>query len=102
EQLMEVDGILLTGAVAATHAGARLENGEIKVTWKATGRKGNAKIWLATANRIKEGGRDEYVLKATVPVGKEEAVIDAGGASGFYKVVIETPDNFLNRWIVVK
>lgn len=101
EQLMEVDGIPLTGAVAATHPNARLENGQIKITWKATGRKGNAKIWLSTANRFKEGGRDQYELKATVPVGKEEALIDAGD-SGFYKVVIETPDNFLNRWIVVK
>lgn len=102
EQLMEVDGIPLTGSVAATHPNARLENGKIKITWKATGRKGNAKIWLSTANQFKEGGRDQYVLKATVPVGKEEALIDAGGASGFYKIVIETPDNFLNRWIVVK
>jgi hypothetical protein len=102
EQLMEVDGVPLTGAVAATHPGATLENGKIKVTWKATGRKGNAKIWLATANQFKEGGRDQYVLKTTVPLGKEGAVIDAGGASGFYKIVIETPDNFLNRWIVVK
>lgn len=102
EQLMEVDGIPLTGAVAATHPGAKLENGKIKVTWKAAGRKGNAKIWLATANQFKEGGRDPYVLKATVPIGKEEALIDTDGSSTFYKIVIETPDNFLNRWIVVK
>lgn len=102
EQLMEVDGVPLTGTVSATHPGARLENGKIKVTWKAAGRKGDAKIWLATANQFKEGGRDQYELKTVVPLGKGEAIIDAGKPSAFYKIVIETPDNFLNRWIVVK
>lgn len=103
EQLMEVDGVSLTGQVSATHPEAKLVDGKIRVTWKATGRKGEAKIWLTTTNQFKEGGRDAYVLKATVPVGKEEAIIDvADNASKFYKIVIETPDNFLNRWIVVK
>lgn len=102
EQLMEVDGVPLTGAVAATHPDARLVDGKIKVTWKPVGRKGNAKIWVTTTNQFKEGGRDEYVLKATVPVSKGEAIIDTEGASKFYKIVIETPDNFLNRWILVK
>lgn len=102
EQLMEVDGVPLTGAISATQPDAKLENGKIKVTWKTAGGKGNAKIWLATTNQFKEGGRDQYVLKATVPVSKEEAFIDADSPSAFYKIVIETPGNFLNRWIVVK
>lgn len=102
EQLMEVDGIPLTGTIAATQPDAKLENGKIKVTWKTAGGKGNAKIWLATTNQFKEGGRDQYVLKATVPVSKETAIIDVDSPSAFYKIVIETPDNFLNRWIVVK
>lgn len=103
EQLMEVDGVALTGNVSATHPEAKLADGKIRVTWKATGRKGNAKIWLTTTNEFKQGGRDTYVLKATVPVGQQEAIIDvADNASKFYKIVIETPDNFLNRWIVVK
>lgn len=103
EQLMEVDGISLTGAISATHPDAKPADGKIKVTWKAAGRKGDAKIWLTSTNKFKEGGRDEYVLKATVPVAKEEAVIEVDGPpSGFYKIVIETPDNFLNRWIMVK
>jgi hypothetical protein len=102
EQLMEIDGVSLTGAVAATHPDAKLENGKIKITWKAASRKGNARIWLSTSNQFKKGGRDQYVLKANVPLVKEEALIDADGPSEFYKIVIETPDNFLNRWILVK
>lgn len=102
EQLMEIDGVPLTGAVAATHPDAKLENGKIKVTWKAVSRKGNVKIWLSTSNQFKKGGKDQYVLKANLPVAKEEALIDIDGPSEFYKIVIETPDNFLSRWIVVK
>ncbi|WP_315821476.1 alkaline phosphatase family protein [Paraflavitalea speifideaquila] len=102
EQLMEVDGVPLTGKIAATHPDAKLVDGKINVTWKPAGRKGDAKIWVTTTNRFKEGGRDEYVLKATVPVSKGEAIIDTDGTGKFYKIVIETPDNFLNRWIVVK
>jgi predicted AlkP superfamily pyrophosphatase or phosphodiesterase len=102
EQLMEIDGVPLTGAVAATHPDAKLENGKIKVTWKAASRKGNARVWLSSSNQFKKGGRDQYMLKATVPVVKEEALIDVDGPSEFYKIVIETPDNFLNRWIMVK
>jgi hypothetical protein len=40
---------------------------------------------------------------ATVPVGSQTAVIDlAGKQSSFYKVAIEMPDNWLNRWVVVQ
>lgn len=103
EQLMEIDGVPLTGRVSATHPNAKLVAGKIMVSWKAAARAGDAKIWLATTNQFKEGGRDAYVLKATVPIAGEAAVIDVeGAASGFYKIVIETPDNFLNRWILVK
>lgn len=103
EQLMEIDGVPLTGPLSAISPDAKLEEGKIKIKWKATDRKGDAKIWLATTNRFKEGGRDEYVLKSTVPLAKEETVIDLNGpASGIYKIIIETPHNYLNRWIVIK
>lgn len=98
EHFMEIDGIPLTGAISATSPGAKLEDGKLHVTWKAVG-KGNAKIWVATTNQFKEGGRDEYVLKATVPVASEQAIIEVDHA-GFYKVVIETPGNYLNRWVI--
>lgn len=103
EQLMEIDGVSLTGPLSAISPEAKLEEGKIKIKWKAIDKKGDAKIWLATTNFFKEGGRDEYVLTSTVPLAKEEAVIDLNGrASGIYKIVIETPHNYLNRWIVVK
>lgn len=101
EQLMEVDGIPLTSSISATTANAVLNNGKLRVTWKAVSKKGDAKIWLATTNHFKEGGKDEYSLVATVPLAKQEAVIDVSNMpSSFYKIVIEAPENMLNRWIV--
>ena len=103
DRLMEVDGVSLVGNISATSANAMLDNGKIKVTWKAVAKKGNAKIWLATTNHFKEGGRDEYSLVTTVPLTKQEAVVDVSNtASDFYKIVIETPENMLNRWLVEK
>lgn len=101
ERLMEIDGVPLSGAVSITHPTAVLDGGKINLTWKAADKKGNAKIWVSTTNHFKEGGEDQYELKATVPVSKQMAAIDVSGMpSGFYKIVIEGPDNMVNRWIV--
>lgn len=100
EQLMEIDGVPLTGKLYATTADMSLLDNKLRITWKALEKKGNAKIWLSTTNHFKEGGKDEYTLQATVPLAKQEAIIDVSKLpSSFYKVVIETPGNMLNRWV---
>jgi len=101
-QLMEIDGIPLTGQLSATSPQATLADGKLKITWKATGN-GDAKIWVSTTNTFKEGGQDDYTLMTTVPVTDENAVIHvADKIATCYKIVIETPGNFLNRWVIVK
>jgi hypothetical protein len=65
--------------------------------------RGKAKIWLATTNNFKTGGKDNYKLMGEVPVANGKAAISVKDMpSDFYKIVIEAPYNFLNRWIVVK
>jgi predicted AlkP superfamily pyrophosphatase or phosphodiesterase len=103
EDEMEIDGVSLIGSLSAVDPNAVLKDGKLVVSWKAVAGKGKAKIWVSTTNLFKEGGKDDYVLMATVPVAKQEAVIDVSGKpAAFYKIVIETPDNFLNRWVVVR
>ena len=98
-QLMEVDGISFVGKISATEPEVKFEKGKLEVEWEAIEKGGEAKIWLATTNQFKVGKPDDYQLVATVPLRKEEAKVDVSKlASGFYKVVIETPSNFLNRW----
>jgi hypothetical protein len=78
-----------------------LEDGKIIVKWKALAQKGNVKIWLTTTNNFKTGGKDVYKQVASAPLASETAEIDVSKMpSDFYKIVIEAPDNMLNRWIV--
>ncbi len=101
--LMEIDGIPLTGKLSATDAKAELVNDTIKVKWNAINKEGKAKIWLATTNHFKTGGKDDYKLMTEVPVADGKATINVKGVhSDFYKIVIEAPYNFLNRWIILK
>lgn len=103
EKLMEIDGIPLTGKLSATDAQADLMNDVIEVKWNVINKKGKAKIWLATTNNFRTGGSDNYKLVYEVPVADGKAEIDIKQApSDFYKIVIELPYNFLNRWVIVK
>ncbi len=103
ERLMEIDGISLTGKISAIDAKADLNDGMIEIKWNVINKEGNAKIWLATTNNFKTGGKDDYKLMTEVPVANGSAKIDVKNIpSGFYKIVIEMPYNFLNRWIIVK
>jgi hypothetical protein len=100
-QLMEIDGVPLTGKLSATDATARMEQNKIFVQWNVLDKKGTAKIWLATTNHFKTGGQDDYKLVTKVPVSKGKATINVTDLSAaFYKIVIELPYNFLNRWVV--
>ena len=111
DNLVEIDGIPLTGKLSATDAEANLVNGAIEIKWKVINKEARpddragrgTKIWLATTNNFKTGGKDDYKLMAEVPVANGKATISVKDMpSDFYKIVIEAPYNFLNRWIVVK
>ena len=65
---MEIDGVSLTGKLSATDAEADLTNDIIKLKWKVSNKEGKAKIWMATTNNFKSGGKDKYKLMAEVPV----------------------------------
>ncbi len=101
EQAMEIDGISITGPLSATNFTAKEEGGKVYLGWKPELKKGSAKIWMTTTNNFKTGGNDQYTLIKTIPVGDGKAVIEMpAGSSAIYKIVLETPHHFMNRWIV--
>ena len=101
EQAMEIDGISITGPLSATNFTAKEEGGKVYLSWKPESKKGAAKIWMTTTNNFKTGGNDQYTLIKTVPVADGKAVIEmTAGNSAIYKIVLETPHHFMNRWIV--
>ena len=103
ENAMEIDGTSFIGNISAIEPNAKPENGKIVVTWKAVTAKGNAKIWLSTTNNFKTGGKDDYKMVAEVPVSQQQVSVDVSKMpSQMYKIVIEAPDNILNRWVLVK
>jgi predicted AlkP superfamily pyrophosphatase or phosphodiesterase len=104
EQLMEIDGVPLTGKVPAADLHIVYENKQLIITWKAVAKGGNAKIWIATTNKFKTGGSDHYQLLKEVPISKQKEIIDVGkmAPSSFYKIVLETKGHFLNHWVTVK
>ncbi|QEC67279.1 alkaline phosphatase family protein [Panacibacter ginsenosidivorans] len=103
ENAMEIDGTSFIGTISANKPTTKLENGKITINWNAVTKEGNAKLWLATTNNFKTGGKDEYKMVAEIPLSKQQAIIDVSKMpSAFYKIVIETPTNILNRWIAVK
>jgi hypothetical protein len=100
-QAYEVDGTPLTGTIDAVQAQARLQNNQIEISWKPLRKKGNARIWLATGNQVKTGGKDDYQLIKTVKIKSGKVSIPLSGpVQPLYKIVIETPHNLLTRWVV--
>ena len=104
EKLMEIDGISLTGTLSATDAKAVLtDEGAIEVAWTVMNKEGKAKIWLASTNNFKTGGKDQYHFIRETPVASGAVRLGVKELpSDFYKIVIEMPHNFLNRWVIVK
>jgi len=101
EQLMEIDGIPLTNSISISNPIAAYSKDSIHVSWKAWENKGQVKIWLSQTNQFKQGGSDNYILIGEVPLSKMNFSFDVKNIpSSFYKIVLEAPHNFLNRWII--
>ena len=97
----EVDGTSLIGQIGATDLRAVKDSGRINITWKKKAKSGRAKVWMATTNNFRDSKTDEYRLLGEVDLAKEKASFKVrDSADGFYKIVLETPYNTLNRWIV--
>lgn len=103
DNAMELDGTSLIGKLSLVNPVIQFDKGRLDLHWKAYEKDGNLKIWLATTNNFKTGGKDEYKLLAEVPVAQQSAALGIGSMpSGFYKIVLEAPFNTVNRWIVSK
>jgi len=99
----ELDGVPLIGKLSLADASARYNDGAITVGWKAHEKKGKVKIWAATTNNYKQGGKDEFRLLKRVPLKKESTTINIKDlSSSFYKLFLQGPNNGTTRWILNK
>ncbi|MCK7556057.1 alkaline phosphatase family protein [Chitinophaga sedimenti] len=101
--LREVDGVPMTGKVAIAKPVANYVQGHIDLKWQALEETGKVKIWVTPTNNFKTGGTDEYRLLAEVPVSQRRALLDVQQLpSKFYKIVLETAENTVNEWLILK
>lgn len=103
EQQFEIDGVPMMGDLSAINLSLKKKDNKLILNWTPLTGTGKAKIKLATTNKFKEGGADDYKEVQEVDVKSGRAEIDITTAqSDFYKVVVEMPYNTLNRWLYNK
>jgi hypothetical protein len=103
ENAREIDGTPLIGSVSIAQPQAILIQDQLDISWKALNNSGTVKIWVATTNNYKTGGKDEYRLLAEVPVKQGYALVKVDSLpSAFYKVWLQAPDNSVNKWVMVE
>lgn len=99
----EIDGTPLIGDVSIAQVEANFVHGSIDLNWRALKTEGKLKVYLTTTNNFKTGGKDEYVLLGEVNVAQKHAFFNIEKyPSDFYKIVLEAPENTVNKWIILK
>lgn len=98
----EQDGMPFIGPVDIAGLQALPYDDSVQLSWKAYTPEEMVTIYAATTNKFKEGGDDQWIKLATVPAGAQTFRVDLSRlpSSSFYKFVLETPHNHLNRWLL--
>lgn len=99
--LWEQDGIPFIGPIDISQMKTLPHDNDIILSWKCLNAKVQVNIYIATDNQYKNGGKDNWIKIATVPAKQEQYNIKHQQIppSKFYKIVIQTENNHLNRWI---
>ncbi len=99
----EIDGVPFIGKISITNLKAKRTGNQLELSWDVVDPTGDASIMIATTNKFKEGGKDEYTLAGKTKVTDGRFAYDIpAGSQPFLKVVIKAPFNTLNVWSVLK
>lgn len=98
----EQDGIPFIGPVDIAGLQTLPYDDSVQLSWKAYAPEETVTVYAAPTNHFKEGGDDQWIKLATVPAGAQTCRVDLSSlpSSSFYKFVLETPHNHLNRWLL--
>lgn len=101
ENLMEIDGTSFINPVAISNLEVEQVGNKVVLNWKSYGKNQKVEVFVSTTNNFKEGKKDEYVKVFRTKSKEESAEIDlADMPSDFYKILVKTKMNSLNKWIV--
>ena len=101
--LWEQDGMPFVGKVDIYDLQVMPYDQSVRLSWKSyyPSVPVPVTVYVATDNKFKEGGKDTYikVLTTTSTAQKCEVDLSKLPESKFYKFVVVTPNNHLNRWL---
>ena len=100
--LWEQDGMPFIGPVDIADLKSSPYDNDMILSWRCLNQNAKATIYMATDNLYKTGGEDKWIPLATVPASEGEYRIksDQLPESKFYKFVVRTDNNHLNRWVI--
>jgi len=98
----ELDGIPLLGEVSIAKPQVHYFQNTIDITWIPLKQEGEVTVLMSTTNKHKEGEKDTYKQLGTFSLKDKKALISVKDMpSSFYKVVLQTKDNTVNRWVQI-
>ena len=100
--LWEQDGMPFIGPVDIADLKSSPYDDDVVLSWRCLNQNAKATIYMATDNLYKTGGEDKWIPLATVPASDGEYHVKSGQLpeSKFYKFVVRTDNNHLNRWVI--
>ncbi|MDY5622155.1 MAG: alkaline phosphatase family protein [Bacteroidales bacterium] len=99
--LWEQDGMPFIGPVDIANMKTSPYDEDIILSWDCLNPNAEVTVYAATDNLYKTDGKDEWIKLGTVPASYRSYQVKSGQlpASKFYKFVLQTPNNHLNRWV---
>jgi len=100
--LWEQDGIPFIGKTDIYDLQTLPYDNRVELSWKSYLGNVPVTVYAAADNKFKEGGKDEWIKVAELPAGATEYTVDLQTLpfSKFYKFVVLSPGNHLNRWLL--
>lgn len=99
--LWEQDGIPFVGKTDIYDLQTMPYDNTVELSWKSYCGNVPVKVYAAAGNKFKEGHADEWIKVAELPAGTTKYAVDLQTlpASGFYKFVVVSAGNHVNRWL---
>jgi len=97
----EQDGISFYGEADIMDMDVMPYDSTAVLSWKCLNPKSEVRIWASPTNNFRTGGKDDWIEIGTVPASDGKYLLDMKHLpqSEFYKFVLETENNTLNRWL---
>lgn len=98
----EQDGIPFVGKTDIANLRTQPYDQEVILSWDCYNKKQPVTIYAAISNHFKEGKSDEWIEVGTARSDHGQFRVDLSKlpSSKFYKFVVATPNNHLNRWLM--